>query len=89
LEVTSLQGVFLIKIFFLGTESLDDRLKKGFHDFESIWEDPENLEIDLKQLSKELLNNALKRDPMTIYLVKIENLYLYNIWCCAIASQFL
>jgi len=61
LEVTPFQGFFLIRISFLGTESLDERLEKGFQDFKSLWEDPENLESDLKQRSKELLNNALKK----------------------------
>jgi DNA-directed RNA polymerase specialized sigma24 family protein len=62
------------------TERLDERLKKSFQDSKSLWEDPENLESDLKRRSKELLNNALKklsdeggrflkRDPMAIYLV--------------------
>lgn len=42
-------------------ESLDERLEKGFQDSESLWEDPENSESNLKLLSKELLNNALKK----------------------------
>jgi hypothetical protein len=60
----------------LGIESFDKRLEKGFRDSKSLWENPENPESDLKRLSKELLNNLLKK--LSKYSLPYYTILLFN-----------